>query len=60
MNKYYQVKLTLEGNEEQITHTLLTIARNMQVQQHYLPGQAIYIDARGYEDILIDSQLEEI
>ena len=59
MNKQYQVKLTLEGSASQIEHTLLAIVRTLQVQQHYT-DKVIYVDASGYEDILIHSELKEI
>lgn len=61
MNKQYQAKLTLEGTAEQIEHTLLAIARTLQVQRYYYPEIAVnVINAPGYEDILIESELKKV
>ena len=57
-SKTFQAKLTLEGTAEQIEHALLALVRNIQLHTYHYAK--LRLDATGYEDILIDSELKEI
>ena len=60
MNTQYQVQLTLEGNKEQIDFSLRAICRDIYGVGKDNNTPLTDIRARGYEDILIHSELKEI
>jgi hypothetical protein len=61
MSKQYEAKIILGGSAEQIAHTLITIARNIQIGNRHQPDQSLSeLDAYGYEDIVIHSEIKEV